>query len=348
MPRQPKTKTHQPPSLADVQTVPDRRIISLDMGNAYCNMQADGGIVADWRSVQGSVSDAKAYDDLPFDHMIGLDGQWWVFGEKAYTYAPRSIEDYPAINRYWSVWYQRMFGYVLHRAYGLRLGDGPFYPEVVLSIPARLYSNDGLVQKVKDNLARPYVIKTTLGTELQAEMMADNLRIIPEGAGSYLSAAITNPALGRGTWYVIDVGYLTTDIVVFMDGDYVPDLATSSDQAGLRTVAHAIQRFIAAQTSVDLPESAIDAQLNCPTIAVNAAPVDIQYARDKALEELTRRIEKFVSQTSAGQNLSGLLLTGGGADLLHKVLRIPGLPQITVAPNPRRANVQGAFKLLED
>ena len=41
--------------------------LSVDLGNAYSNLQADGNISDDWRSVQGVVSTASRTEELPFD-----------------------------------------------------------------------------------------------------------------------------------------------------------------------------------------------------------------------------------------------------------------------------------------
>lgn len=340
MPRKSKPAVLEAPPLVTL------RSISLDLGNAYCNLVADGPVVSDWRSVQGRVSDSRGLKELPFDDVIRLNDVWYVFGEAAYTYAPRSLEDFPATNRYTSIWYKRLFAFALHRAYGLRLAEGPFYPDVVLSIPASQYSNDAIVERVRDNLVGPYYLGTTKGTATQAEINPDALHIIPEGAGSFLAAAAANKALERGLWFVLDVGYLTSDIVAFVHGDYAPDLAVSDPAAGMSYVARHVARFIAGETGVDLRPADIDPQLHCPSIEVNKQQIDIQTAKAEALANLGERIARFVTQAAAGQNLSGLLLTGGGAELLRDVIQIPGLPPIIVAPNPRRANVEGAFQLI--
>lgn len=322
------------------------RAISLDLGNAYCNLMADGPVVSDWRSVQGRVSDSRGLKELPFDDVIQIQDTWYVFGEAAYTYAPRTLEDFPATNRYTSKWYKRLFAFALHRAYGLRLADGPFYPAVILSIPASHYSNDLVVEKIRENLIGPYFLVNTHGQATQAVIDSAGLRIIPEGAGSFLAAAAANRNLESGLWFVLDIGYLTSDIVAFRDGDYAPDLATSDSEAGMSRVAKAVARFIVGVTGVELRAADIDPQLHCPSIEINKEMIDIQDVKRTAVVTLGERIARFVMQASAGQNLSGLLLTGGGAELLRDAIQIPGLPIPIVAPNPRRANVEGAYKLL--
>jgi hypothetical protein len=348
-PRQPQTPPANEGMSVNLAGFSAKRGISLDLGNGYCNLQADGGVAADWRAVQARVSDSRQLDKPPFDHLIKIDGQQYVFGEAAYIYAPRTIEDYPATNRYTSAWYRRMFAYALHRAYGLRLSESPFYPEVVLSIPAEYFANDAVVEAVKRNLIGAYTIETVLGTTLQVVIHAEKLVIIPEGAGSFLAAATIEgdqSPLNSGLWIVGDGGYLTFDCIGFLNGDYVPDLSRSDPAGGVSRIASAVNKFIAGETGVSLPTHAIDAQLACDEITVNRRTVNIAGAKRRAIEQLGERVGRFIMEVASGQNLAGVLLTGGAAELLRDAIQAPGLPPLSIAPNPRRANVEGGFKLI--
>lgn len=328
-------------------TIPS--IISGDLGNAYGNIKADQGIEIDFRSVQGRISDANRMSELPFDHCLQIDGSWYVFGEEAYKLAPRTLEDFPATSRYTDIWYKRLFTYALHRVYGIRLGEGWISPRIVLSIPAALFKNDGIVEQIKANLVSPYKLITThAGCTPMIQVSPENLTIIPEGAGSYLAAAASSKPMESGLWLVVDVGYLTTDIVAFLDGDYLPDLAASDPAAGMSSVAQAVANHIAAASGVDLPASTVDRDLRCPAILINGITIPIEEQRNAALTRLGERIGRFLVQHAARQNVSGVLLTGGGAELLRDRVHARGLPGVSIAPNPRRANVEGGYKLLDD
>ncbi len=338
----------QTQTIAAPQTATTIQAISLDLGNAYCNLTASGGLNFDWRSVQGRVSDATRLKDLPFDHVIRIEDQWWAFGQAAYTFAPRTLEDFPATNRYFSAWYKRLFTYALFRAFGLRIGEGVFYPRVVLSIPAGLYSNEEVVSKVKSNLVGSYQIGTTLGTDLHVVISQANMQIVPEGAGAYIAAA-TAPNGGvftGGLWFVVDVGYLTTDIVAFRDGDYVPDLSNSDAAAGMRHVSAAVARKLHAITGCDLKPEEIDPQLQCETMTINSTPYPLSSIRSEALTALGSRIAGFIQRNASGLNLSGIILAGGGADYVHEYVSGAGLPAVHLSPNARRANVEGAYSLI--
>ena len=334
------------------QTATDIRAISLDMGNAYSNLQADGGISADWRSIQGVVSENSRIGDLPFDTVINYDGAWRAYGELAPTYTNR-IEDYPTTERYTSRFYKRLFAYALHRAYGLRVQESPFYPKVIVSIPAKEYANNDRVQQVKANLSGAYLIENTQGATLQVEIMTDKLTIIPEGAGTFfyqLKAADVGGAsvVASGLWYVLDLGYLTADVLAFKDSDYMPDNASSRTNLGMRVIAERIAKYVRGKNGPDLDPSDYDRELQCDSISRNGHQYAIAETRNQALADVGERITRFLTQEASGQNLAGVLLTGGGAELLRPYISAPGLPAIILVQHPRRANVEGAYKLLTE
>ncbi|MHB8628771.1 MAG: hypothetical protein ACYDBJ_18045 [Aggregatilineales bacterium] len=330
----------------------DISAISVDLGNAYCNMQADGGISADWRSIQGKVSDNSRIADLPYDDAIMLDGDWFVFGERTLTYAERT-EDFTTTERYTSKWYRRLFAFAMHRAYGLRFSEGPFYPKVIASIPAREFAVEERVEAIKRNLKGAYIIQDTQGQVLQSEILLDRLTVVPEGAGAYIKMLRDSDTGGvsivaSGLWYVLDLGYLTGDIVAFRDGDYMPEAATSNPDLGMRTVALKVAKFVRGAGGPDLDPAEIDPQLRCDSIIVNGRQYSIKDTRDKALAELGERIARFIISEASNRNLSGVLLTGGGADLLKNHISAPNLPAMLTVPNARRANCEGAYKLLTE
>jgi hypothetical protein len=339
----------------NVQPVPqatEMAAISIDLGNAYSNLQASGGISADWRSIQGVVSENSRMGQPVFDAMIHYDNEWRVFGEMAPTYSAR-IEDFATTDRYTSAWYKRLFAYSLHRAYGKRFSESPFYPKVIASIPAKEYAIDERVQQVRANLLGPYVIGDIHGNTLQVDVLTDNLTIIPEGAGAYFSMLKANDGrstspYARGLWYVLDLGYLTADIVAFNDAEYMPDSAASKADLGMRSVATQVAKSVRGAGGPDLDPAHYDSQLRCDAILANGRSFPIAEVRDRALCSLGERITRFLQSQASGQNLSGILLAGGGAELLDGYINAPGLPVKMRVPNSRRANVEGAFKLLTE
>jgi len=323
--------------------------LSVDIGNAYSNLKADNGISDDWRSVQGVVGSASRLGALPFDSAIQHDGAIRVFGQAAITHTSH-IEDYPTTDRYTSKFYKRLFAFALHRTYGLRFSESPFYPKIIASIPAREFAIDARVQQVRANLIGPYMIGNMQQTCLQVEVLSDNLTIIPEGAGAFYAMvqSTNNHPSEYGTWLVLDLGYLTADMVGFRDSEYMPDLATSSAELGIRFIADRISKFVRANGGPTLDPSHYDPQLQCDSININGRVYEIKSARALAATELAERINRFVARVSSDQAITGVILAGGGADLIRPYIQLEGLPIPIIATNARRANVEGAYLMLRD
>jgi hypothetical protein len=297
------------------------------------------------------VSDAGRLKDLPFEHCLLIDGQWYVFGEATYTYAPKTADDMIVTNRYLSPWYKRLFTYALHRCYGLIVQQEGISeriePEIVLSIPAELFKNQAIADKVKANLVGTYYIETTLGTTYSIHVLPEHLTIIPEGVGSFLSACAEFPAAQAGTWVVVDPGYLTTDLVVFRDMEYIPDLATSDAAAGMNTVSSRIAAHIFSAYDIHLKTSLIDENIECESIVIQNAAVPIQQAKIDALTKLAKRINTMIQLATADLLIDGLILTGGGAKLLQEFVKGPGAIIPLKLTDHRRGNVEGGFLMLK-
>jgi hypothetical protein len=328
--------------------------ISTDLGNGYCNIEADGGISSDWRSVQGIASENNRMSDLPFDSAIHFDGAWRVFGEAAATHT-NTIEEFATTGRYVSDWYKRMFAFGLHRAYGLRVGESPFYPKVIASVPAQQYANNDRVDQIRSNLVGVYCIGDTQGNQLQVEVTGQNLIIIPEGAGTYYYMIKKGDQQGKssygsGVWAVLDIGYLTSDVVMFRKGDYMEDKAASEASLGMRGISTKIAKYIHGKGGPDLRPDHYDIQLGCDSVRVSGTNYDISVVRDRAVAALGEQLGRFIERTTDNENLDGILLTGGGAERLAPHIKIDSLrkPYMQVVPNARRANVLGAYLMLTE
>lgn len=321
--------------------------ISVDLGNAYSNMRADGNVAADWRSIIGRVSDANRMRELPFDWTIGVDDTVYVFGDKAMTYAASSIEDFPTKDRYTSGWYRLLFTCALHKAYGLRLQEGWFYPKVIASIPASEFKIVKQVERIKANLIGEYCIQTTRNSDLKVMIKPENLIIIPEGAGSYYWTVKQDTRTANGVWMVLDLGYLTGDIVMFRDAEYIADKSASDSSIGVRKVSEAIVNFIRGEGGPDLDPSVIDGHwFDAETYQASGAFYNIKHARAQALQEVGDRIARFLKKAATGLNISGVILTGGGSEFLMPYIDTQ-LP-VRISANPRRANVEGAYQMIAE
>ena len=347
------TRKKSEPTISLVKQANQTSTISVDLGNAYSSLLADGGIEADWRSVQAHLGTSSQTKPPPFDSTIKFQDEWYVFGQAAYTYA-KLIEDYTTTDRYTTPWYKRLFACALHKAYGMRISESPFYPRVIASIPAKEYANEARVNAVKDNLQGGYVISNIRDTDsLQVVVDRDNLLIIPEGLGAYYSMLTVADnggvsVYGSGQWAILDLGYLTADLVMFQDGEYMPEKSTSDQNYGMQNVAMDVAKFVRAQGGTDMPAEFYDKQLQCDSIVVSGKAYNIKSVRETSLANLGEGLGRFVSKAARGQSLAGILLAGGGADFLRDKIKTIGMPPVISIPNARRANVEGAFLMVSE
>lgn len=339
-----KTKAKSLPAEPSLAAVNDN--ISLDLGNAYSNLRGDNELVLDWRSIMAPLSGANKLRDWPVEDVIQYEGQWWVVGDKSYTLAPDAIQENPTVNRYISEWYRRLFAFALHKAFNKRVGQEIVYPRVIASIPAGLFKNPDEAEAVKNNLTGDYQIGNVYGGTLHVSVMPQKLLLIPEGVGTYFGFVFgpgNNTLYQSGTWMIADIGYLTLDAIMLRDGEYMPDAARSDEKTGMSYVAGNLQEFVFSKGRVRLDRPSIDKAMECDVITVNQKALNIAQHRTDSLEALGKRASMLLEQWAAGQNLSGIILTGGGAEHLHSYIQSNMLPTITLAPYPRRANVDGAY-----
>jgi hypothetical protein len=335
--------------------------VVMDLGNGFSKILASGLTnPIRWRSVQGRMGHRSRLNQLPQDWTINWNGTYYVFGEQAYTECPDTLEDFPTTDRYLTDWYKRTFAFGLHKAFGLRLstnGQAPHAPQIIASIPAKEYSNSARKEAIEENLFGQYSIGTVLGTTLEVEVSEANLVLIPEGVGSYLyMVAQRHSAMEHGLWAVLDLGYLTGDVVFFRDGEYVTDSSDSDDKLGMITVAQRVAAAIRGQGGPDLPEPQIDAfiaeldpRVESPCVEISGVPYAIHDVYHQAMTELGDRAVTFLKKKCAGKNLKGILLTGGNARWQSYFIQpqTQKLPAVTVCIDGENGNILGAATMAQ-
>ncbi len=327
-----------PPTLLD-------RKASFDLGNAYSNLKADGPVIDDFRSVIGSIGAANQLKGIPFGSCLKIDGIWYVVGDDAYTVAAATIEDFPTKDRYTSAWYRRLFAFALFKAYGSWYSEGILYPRIVSSVPASEFKIKERVEQIKANLTGRYELEMVSGACLHIVIKPENLTVIPEGAGTYYGQLSVNPKFGVGTWGILDLGYLTGDIVIFRDGNYIATRAVSDSTIGVCQIAEHISAHIYAAGGPELPAHEIDKELNCNAIIANGVHYNIAEAREGIIHTVAERINRFLVKATSQLNMTGVIVAGGGVDAYYDYIDAINKQK---PANPYRSNVDGAFSMLED
>jgi hypothetical protein len=193
-----------------------------------------------------------------------------------------------------------------------------------------------------------YQIETVLGTITEIEVSEATLTLIPEGAGSFLfMSAQNNNALEKGLWVVLDLGYLTGDVVFFKDGVYVADSSDSDDKLGMINVSERVAESIRGQGGPSLTPAEIDPVVNQPCIDVSGNPYTVSDAYHEAMTELGKRAASFLQKKCAGKNVAGILLTGGNVVNQATFIVPPKLPTPLVCVDGENGNIRGAAIMVQ-
>lgn len=329
--------------------------LSLDIGAANTNIEADNDVSLDHRSILAPLQNTSGMGELPEEWCFRFQGKVSVYGEACYTYAPDHVADNIDEGRYFTPWYKRAFAAALWRTYRSYLDSGcVVMPRVMSSIPAKLFKNPEIVSRVHDHLMGEYEIESVAGKLLRVRVDGNRLKIIPEGAGTHMSyvygqtKGVTPAYYMGGTWGVFDMGYLTLDAVFFRDNVYVKDDSQSDPRAGMSYVAEIVTNYIHNKSGVLMHPTEIDVLMRKEAITINnGKPIPIKERREEALITLGERATQDIEQWSRGRNLRGVILTGGGAEMIFPYLKSDRLPEITTAEKSPRANVIGAYAYMK-
>lgn len=255
-----------------------------------------------------------------------------------------------------SEWYKRMFAFALYKAYHLGTGiyQGAFKPDIIASVPAKEFANEGRLGAIIDNLCGQYHIETVLTTQIQIDVTEETLTVIPEGVGSYLYMTKCQTPdsrqqldLERGRWGVFDGGYLTGDWCEFLDGVFVADSSDSDEHLGMINVSQRLADYIRGQGGPSVSAAYVDELVNQDFIKINDVPYDVREAYHEAMSELGNRIARFIERKGAGKDFAGILLTGGNMRRQADFIVLPRLPKPLVCIEPGNGNLLGSLELLE-
>lgn len=325
--------------------------ILFDLGNANARMWCNGlAQPISWRSVQGHTGHKTRYTKLPKDWAIKWRDMAYVFGDRAYAEVPDTLDDWPTTDRYVSDWYKRMFAFGLYRASLYRDNpDEPYEPIVVLSVPAKEYSNPTRLNDIQERLIGVYRIETVNGDIVEVDITDNNINLVPEGLGSFLytSAQYPDHELDKGLWVVIDLGYLTGDYVEFRNGIYVPDSPDSNDKLGMNYVSQRVADYIHGMGGPSLTAAYVDPMVNEQCIIVSNEPYQVNDEYHSAMGELGTRVSDWVRRKAANKDVKGVLLTGGNVANQAQSIALHKLPRPILCPDGEMGNLLGAHLMLQ-
>lgn len=281
-----------------------------------------------------------------------------IWGETDSRLRPNSEERYTT-----QVYYDLMRILLLHGFECLAKGyDTVLRPYGIITVPHSIYNDDSILSEMKHLLFDDvHIIRDVQGRELQIELTEDQVLIKPESAHDLFYWAFNgktprpNTSL-RGTAFVTDIGFWSTQFRVFENGIDRPAEAGTLKNMGMKVIVDRVALAVEKKhRGVDISYldramreiafvplgQAKDVQVQ-PGIYMDIAPV-----YDRAIIWLADSIVQ-AAQSRYQQRFRIALVTGGGAYHLtrHIADRLPA-DTYDVISNPEMAGVLGAFDRLK-
>jgi hypothetical protein len=321
-------------------------LASYDLGNAGAKIRT-ADLETEFRSIAGRLSKSRGFGEMKSQLVFNFEGETLVFGDDCRDLIDGEPMAYTDMSRYTDGFYRKLFAAALWRSFRHLATEGVLYPIVACSIPVSEFA-DGKADEVKQNITGAYVIDGLDGVSLYATIQPENLVIIPEGAGSYFQALYApNSGLAAREVAILDVGFYTTDLVIFNKGNYVTGSARSAKH-GVRQVASAVFQQLRQTSRYEGDLWAVDSALEAGCIEIGNKCVGFANQRDNAYADLLDDVIAFYRSNKGSRTPGAVVISGGGAEGVYRflpdALRDEGW---RVAINPRRANADGAYLFLE-
>ncbi|CAG0974872.1 hypothetical protein ANRL4_01502 [Anaerolineae bacterium] len=338
-------KTHLKTQTMNLNTAP---LISFDLGNAT-SKGATEDKQGQFRTIYGRFSRASQLGRITSPLVFQFQDATWVFGDEARDLCDGEPSAFTDMTRYSEGFYRVLVAAMLNYLLQDQCSNGVIYPLIVCSIPATEFAA-GIAETVKSVIQGDYEITSVDGDRtLYVVIKPENVTIIPEGAGSYFYGLKLTEGLGAQEVAVLDVGFYTSDLVIFNRKGYVPGSARSCKH-GVRFVAEAVQRHLRRTEGYHGDLWAVDSALDVGMIALGNRCVEFSAARDEAYRELLSNLEVFYRSNKGSRTPGIVLLSGGGATGVYKQLpkNLIDSGWRVVSGDPRRANVDGGLLFLKE
>lgn len=122
------------------------------------------------------------------------------------------------------------------------------------------------------------------------------------------------------SWGIVDVGYFTTDCVLYEEGRYIDAAALRYD--GVRQAAEMIQRELS-ERHIDRSIIEVEEAMRRGHLIHQGQRVDLQDLRSRAFARLSHKITEEVARAMGRRidSLNGILIGGGGAEFVFEHMR---------------------------
>jgi plasmid segregation protein ParM len=307
-----------------------RPVIGLDIGHSAVKIAAGGDMELFPSAVvpASQLSVAESAQRAKVDTVLVNDRNYWV-GDTALTHSNGQAleglrDDWIETDEHsalLSSGYQR----------GLRMLGNGGDPLLVLGLPSRLHQE--------------YHHRLTEVAAMNLRIEKKQVKVVPQALGAYMASVLDDQGepsrdVLSEKWGIIDVGYYTADFGLIMGG--VWSSAGAKSFAGANRIAGELADSIKAKHNQELPLRTCDEILRTKSTKFFGSRVDLTEMVEQHCKDYARAVQeealKVFGSSLAG--LDGIMIAGGGADLVFPVLS-KVWPHAATAKQPRHAVAEG-------
>jgi hypothetical protein len=357
----------------------DKRIVSQNMAKRLTNNgQEPFRAALDVGNGEASGISNETREPIGFEPIIALeksqerpnyslskDNEMLVFGiDDVFEHGHReSARRQSGMDRYTESDYFNLIDVLLLNVFSAQRGKPDrISPTLAINLPVEHFNNAVTVEEIRDTLSGSRDISDYDGCTLRMNINSSKLVVMPESTGALMHWAFDQNTLEKrnstgGSTLVIDIGYETTDTSLFEGMRYQRDRAFTIRRAGMGNIVRSVQGY-ALNTLRDVDESRVDRALRIiPQRSIKPGQekwieptpgkeVEVSEIYDSAVSTEAQRIATRVKSLYT-EDVTRVLLTGGGAYHLKRALIDQLSFPVEVSPQPEYANVIGALTTLK-
>jgi len=278
----------------------------------------------------------------------GINGKRYLIGNDALLY-PENItrdeaKDYINHEEYWLC-----IGKALHDTGIFDQGDSVRIDRLVLGVAPGHYTQE-IRQSMKARAGKgvDFVVKNKT-----YRFTVENTHILPQGAGAYFRhvmndhGKLKNPDDYKYLYGICDVGFRTSDFVLFEQGRFLGGKELSED-TGIRIVLESLQEYVRKKyDNYNCHVGLLTDVLQGKPLVYKGQDIDLGEVKTKMLTDLTGRIEKAVQKRWEDRlnRMKNIILCGGGAYHFADAVFLAGhKSQIHIPEQPEFSNAIGFFR----
>ena len=295
-------------------------------------------------------AEAKTSDWGLNNHTIyGIEGDRFFVGSDALSYQNRFIRhdyrDYVKDKTYWLCVCKALFDLGIFNG-----SDSVRIKRLILGLAPGHYS--------KENI-KHMRLKALQGVEFAINnrmyrFSAESVKILPQGSGAFFSETLTVNGMikeidGYKKLYgILDIGYRTTDFLIFENGQFIGEKEELSEDTGMRTVLERLQSYLKNKYEREELEF-LEPLLKGKRFRFRGDEIELRNViAQMASEHIRKRIEPEVLKRWEGRlnRMHKIILCGGGAYFFSDINGFleNHRNQLLIPDEPEMANAVGFYR----